>query len=159
MILIGFSAGDTAAERIHQKEHRRLKWREDDMTLTPEQSRLFRHNGFLKLPERLPEAMVACLKATIHRQIEEEVAPIVRDKQGRVVRISNLWDRGAPFQETVTCSQILDPLGSLLGPNIEYVKNRHNHATLRLAGEGSVYFHRDVLQWTRSIVTVIVYLE
>ena len=34
-------------------------------TLTSEQIRLFRHNGFLKLEERLPEETVTELKATI----------------------------------------------------------------------------------------------
>ncbi len=131
------------------------------MKLTPEQVLLFRHNGFLKLPERLPDTIVEKLKALIRRHIREEVAPIVRDREGRVVRISNLWGRDPLFDEVIACPQILDPLEALLGPNIEYITNRHNHATLRLAGEddGTDYPHRDVMQWTRSIVTVLVYLE
>lgn len=129
------------------------------MSLTPEQVRLFRHNGFLKLPGRLSPEVVEELKATILRHIREEVEPIVRDRQGRAVRISNLWDRDPIFRETLTCPQVLDPLESLLGPNIELITNRHNHATLRLAGDGTSYFHRDVLHWTRAIVTVLFYLE
>lgn len=129
------------------------------MSLTHEQTRLFRHNGFLKLPDRLPEEVVVRLKATIWRDIREEVEPVVRDRQGRVVRISNLWDREPIFRETVTSPQVLDPLESLLGPNIELVLNRHNHATLRLAEDGMSYLHRDVLQWSRPIVTVLFYLE
>ncbi len=55
---------------------------------------------------------------------------------------------------------VLDPLESLLGPNIELIKNRHNHATLRLASEDRPErMHRDVRQWSRTIVTVIFYLE
>lgn len=129
------------------------------MTLTPEQVQLFRHNGFLKLPERLPGERVAKLVESIRRQIREEVEPVMRDRQGRVVRISNIWDRDPIFRETVTCPMVLDPLESLLGPNIELIRNRHNHATLRLAGEGTEYYHRDVMQWTRTIVTVLFYLE
>ena len=127
--------------------------------LTPEQIHLFRHNGFLKLPEPLPSDTVAQVKETVWKHIQEEIAPIVRDRQGRVVRISSLWDRGAPFREALTCGQVLEPLEALLGPNIELVTNRHNHATLRLAGEGSSYPHRDVLQWSRTILTVLYYLE
>ena len=55
--------------------------------LTAEQIALFRHNGFLKLPTRLPEETITILKETILSHIEQEVTPIVRDKQGRIVRI------------------------------------------------------------------------
>ena len=129
------------------------------MSLTPEQVHLFRHNGFIKLPRRLPEGMVARIKEAIWRDIEGEVAPVARDKQGRVVRVSKVWERGGVFQEAMTAPEVLDPLEALLGPNIELILNRHNHATLRLAGDGTDYFHRDVLQWSRTIVTVLFYLE
>ncbi len=127
--------------------------------LTPEQVAFFRHNGFLKLPVSLPDAMVAQLKETIWKHIREEIEPVVRDKQGRIVRISNIYGRGTPFREAVVCPQVLDPLESLLGANIELMLNRHNHATLRLAGDGSYYPHRDVLQWSRTILTTLFYLE
>jgi phytanoyl-CoA hydroxylase len=129
------------------------------MSLTSEQFFLFRHNGFLKLPEPLPAEMVTELKETIHRHIREEIAPVVRDSQGRIVRISKLWERQGIFCRALTCPQVLDPLEALLGPNIEMILNRHNHATLRLAGDGMNYFHRDILQWSRAIVTVLFYLE
>jgi phytanoyl-CoA hydroxylase len=129
------------------------------MSLTTEQTRMFRHNGFLKLPDRLPEEVVTRLRDAIWHDIRAEVEPVVRDRQGRVVRLSNLWDRDPIFRETVTSSVLLDALESLLGPNIELIRNRHNHATLRMAGDGSYYLHRDVLQWSRPIVTVIFYLE
>ncbi len=129
------------------------------MSLTSEQIALFRHNGFLKLPERLPNAMVESLKATIRKDIQDAVAPLMRDNQERVVRISQIWDRDPIYREAMTCAQVLNPLESLLGPNIELITNRHNHATLRLADEGANYFHRDILQWSRPIVTILFYLE
>jgi phytanoyl-CoA hydroxylase len=129
------------------------------LSLTPEQVHLFRHNGFIKLPRRLSPERVDRLSEMISRHIRDEVQPVVRDKQGRVVRISNIWDRDPIFRETLTCPEVLAPLEALLGPNIELILNRHNHATLRLAGEGTAYFHRDILQWTRTIVTVLFYLE
>lgn len=127
--------------------------------LTAQQTAFFRHNGFLKLPTRLSEESVEVLKATILAHVAEEVAPIVRDKQGRIVRISNIYQRGTPFREVMLSPEVLVPLEGLLGPNIELVLNRHNHATLRLAGDGSPYPHRDVLQWSRTIITVLFYLE
>ncbi len=129
------------------------------MRLTPEQVQLFRHNGFIKLPSRLSSERVSRLIEAIRHDIRYEVAPVVRDKQGRVVRISSIWDRDPIFRETLTSPELLDSLESLLGPNIELIRNRHNHATLRLAGEGTEYFHRDILQWSRTIVTVLFYLE
>jgi phytanoyl-CoA hydroxylase len=127
--------------------------------LTSEQARFFRHSGFLKLPTCLPSETVGALRETVRRQIAEEVEPVVRDARGRVVRLSSLWERGGLFREVVTCPEVLDPLEHLLGPNIELILNRHNHATLRLADDGTSYLHRDILQWTRSIVTVLFYLE
>jgi ectoine hydroxylase-related dioxygenase (phytanoyl-CoA dioxygenase family) len=134
--------------------------KEDTMALTMEQVRLFRHNGFFKLPGRLPEPMVERLKEAIWRDIRAEVEPVVRNREGQVVRLSNILDRDPIFREAATSVQILDPLESLLGPNIELIMNRHNHATLRTASENtSRGLHRDVRQWSRTIFTVLVYLE
>jgi phytanoyl-CoA hydroxylase len=127
--------------------------------LTPEQVHFFRHSGFLKLPTRLPPETVESLKDTVRAQIDAAVEPVVRDRHGRVVRLSSIWERGGPFREVIACPEVLDPLEDLIGPNIELILNRHNHATLRLADDGTSYLHRDILQWTRSIVTVLLYLE
>ena len=104
------------------------------MGLTHEQVRLFRHNGFLKLKDRLPEETVARLKAAAWKDLREAVAPVVRDKAGQVVRLSNVLDRDPAFREAATHPMVMDPLESLLGPNIEIVRNRHNHIQLRPPG-------------------------
>ena len=57
------------------------------------QIQLFRNNGFLCLPDRLPEEMVENLKTAITEDIDCEVEPISRNKDGRAVRISALMDR------------------------------------------------------------------
>ncbi|MDA0747700.1 MAG: phytanoyl-CoA dioxygenase family protein [bacterium] len=130
------------------------------MSLTPEQVQFFRHNGFLKLPSCLPGNTVDQLRAAILHDIKNEVEPVNRDSEGRIVRISNVVARDPIFLETATHPLVLDPLESLLGPNIELIKNRHNHATLRTAAENRpTGMHRDVKQWTRTIFTVIFYLE
>lgn len=126
--------------------------------LSPGQVWFFRHNGFLKLPNVLPKAQVEMLRATILADVAQESEPVVRDAGGRVVRLSRLLDRDHIFRETVSDERVLTPLTALLGPHIEVVLNRHNHATLNLAGKADT-FHRDVVQWTRGLVTVIFYLE
>ncbi len=130
------------------------------IALTPQEVQLFRHNGFIKLPTRLNDDLVESLKAAALKDIREEVEPVARNKDGRVIRISDLWGRGGIFQETVVCDEILNPLESLLGPNIDFVRNRHNHVYLRdRDSTASLELHRDVRHWSRTIVTVLVYLE
>ncbi len=130
------------------------------MSLTSEQIHLFRLNGFLKLNDRLPGEQVKKLRNAIWRNIREEVEPAVRDTEGRIIRLSGVVSREPVFLETATSPLVLDPLESLLGPNIELITNRHNHATLRLASEDRPErMHRDVRQWSRTIFTVIFYLE
>ena len=89
----------------------------------------------------------------------EVIEPVAR-QNGRIIRISAIWERGGIFRETITCDEILNPLESLLGSNIEFVLNRHNHIYLRDAGSShSLELHRDVRHWSRTIATVLVYLE
>ena len=129
------------------------------MSLPAEQIRLFRHNGFLKLKESLPQQQVAALKAAVDAGIKAAAEPVQRDQDGRVIRLSQILDRDPIFAEAAAAPQVVEPLAALLGPNIEAVKNRHNHATLNLARPGPLHLHRDILQWTRGLVTVIFYLE
>ena len=127
--------------------------------LTPEQAWFFRMAGFVKLPDTLPGETVEALTAAIRDDIAREVQPVVRNRAGRIVRLSNILDRAPIFRDVSTSPLVLDPLEALLGPNIELLRNRHNHATLRLPEPGGDYLHRDVPQWSRGIVTVLFYLE
>ena len=129
------------------------------MKLTPQEVQLFRHNGFIKFPTQLSTAHVEALKTSTLKDMSEAVEPVVR-QDGRIVRISAVWERGGIFRETITCDEILNPLESLLGSDIEFVLNRHNHIYLRDAGTShSIALHRDVRHWSRTIATVLVYLE
>ena len=128
--------------------------------LSPEQIRFFRHNGFLKLPHPLPRETLEDLKAAVWSELTKEVEPIVRGPDGTPVRISQILDRKTTlFRRVAASPAVLDPLESILGPNIEIVKNRHNHATLNLASKNTDRFHRDITQWTQPLATVIFYLE
>ena len=73
------------------------------MKLTSEQVHLFRHNGFLKLKDRLPEEQAKRLRKAIWRNIREEVEPAVRDSEGRIIRLSGVVDRDPVFLQTATC--------------------------------------------------------
>jgi hypothetical protein len=43
--------------------------------LNPEQIRLFRHNGFLKLPHTLPHETIETLKAAVWSELLKEAEP------------------------------------------------------------------------------------
>jgi len=129
------------------------------MALTREQLELFHNNGFLKMPGRFDPAYIEQLKHRIAEDTRNAVEPVVRDAQQRVFRLSQMYDRGGLYRETIEHPLILDTLESILGPNIVFTRNRHNHATLNFAGMRGMRWHRDILQWTRNIVTVILYLE
>jgi ectoine hydroxylase-related dioxygenase (phytanoyl-CoA dioxygenase family) len=83
----------------------------------------------------------------------------VRNAAGRIVRLSDALDRAPIFRQVATSPLVLDPLEDLLGPNIELLRNRHNHLTLRLPDRRAEALHRDVPQWTRGLVTVLFFLE
>ena len=132
---------------------------EGTMKLTAQEIELFRHNGFVKLPSRLPKERVEALKEAALKEIRDEVEPVSR-QDGRVIRISNVWGRGGVFRETIECDEILEPAESILGPNIEFMVYRHIHVYLRDRGsKASLELHRDCRQWSRPILTVMVYLE
>ena len=130
--------------------------------LTTDEIRFFRYNGFLKLPWRLPDALVQRLKDQIDADIEQQVEPLVRDYRGDVMRLSAIWERGAAFQEAMGGAEVVPALESLIGPDVELMLNRHNHLTLRRQDDRtamSMALHRDVTNWSRTICTILFYLE
>ena len=127
--------------------------------LTTYQMNHFRHCGYLLLPTRLPDDVVDGLKAVIRNDIAAEVEPVARNIEGRPVRLSALLNRHPVFQKTGSSDAVVGPLSSLLGPNILMLRNRHNHATMNFRSHKGDDFHRDNVQWSRGLLTVIFYLE
>ena len=78
------------------------------MALSDDQVKLFRHNGFLRLPGRMSEDTVAQLREAIHTDVANEVEPFVRDKNGDVIRLSQVLDRAPIFREVATSPLVLD---------------------------------------------------
>jgi ectoine hydroxylase-related dioxygenase (phytanoyl-CoA dioxygenase family) len=130
--------------------------------LTPDEIRFFRFNGFLKLPWRLPAELVEAIKKQARDDIEQAVEPLVRDYRGDVMRLSAIWERGGAIREALGGAEVVPALQSLLGPDVEYMLNRHNHLTLRRQDDRtamSIELHRDVSNWSRTICTILFYLE
>lgn len=128
------------------------------ISLTPHQISFFRAAGYMRLACPLEEPLVQRLRRKILEHVRKQVPPL-RRLNGHVMRIDNLYDREGIFRETASHPLLLDALESLLGPNIVLTKNRHNHATLNRSGDTPPRLHRDILQWSRGLVTAIIYLD
>ena len=124
-----------------------------------EHERFFRASGYLKLPSLLSESQAEKFYNLLLNDFINEIAPFRRDSQGRINRIANLYPRYNEIQTFFNSGLLIEAVKGLLGPNIELILNRHNHATLNLANANDTRLHRDILQWSRNLVTVITYLE
>lgn len=74
------------------------------------------------------------------------------------VRVDQVLTFDQAFIDAASCAPMIAALIPLLGPNIELIENRHNHLSVfRVSGQDAM--HRDILQWSRSILTVLLYLS
>lgn len=74
-------------------------------------------------------------------------------------KLYGLLDRDVRFRELASHPNLIPSLQNILGPNVVALKNRHNHVSLNRKGETQQRFHRDILNWSRGIVSAIVYLD
>ncbi|WP_187399520.1 phytanoyl-CoA dioxygenase family protein [Micromonospora sp. AP08] len=127
------------------------------------QCTFFQVNGYLVVNDLIPSALIDKVQAAARCEIAEHVRPY-RLVGGSIARLDQLWDRNIVYREVIEHPRLLDAVEDLLGPNIEYLTRRHNHLTLngpkhQVPGRGGAGLHRDSLQWSRPIVTVLVYLD
>jgi ectoine hydroxylase-related dioxygenase (phytanoyl-CoA dioxygenase family) len=133
--------------------------RSEELRLTADEYWFFRHNGFLRLREPIPSRALVSVRGVVEREIAAGTSPLRLNDQGAIKRIDRLVDRDPAVLEILRSPQLRGPLSSLLGPNVFVVLNRHNHATTNRAGDIAYRLHRDIVQWSRPIVTAIVYLD
>lgn len=131
----------------------------EDLRLTADEYWFFRHNGFLRLRHSIPSSALMNMREVVEREIAAERPPLRLNTEGAIKRIDRLIGRDPVVLEVLRSPQLRGPLSSLLGPNVSVVLNRHNHATTNRAAEIAYRLHRDILQWSRPIVTAIVYLD
>lgn len=120
---------------------------------------LFRRVGYLRLEGFFDTETVDTLRSEMDQHIQQRVPPFFEDDAGRIYRLNNLFDRSEVFKRVFKMPKLLEVLQSLLGPNIEFVKNRHNHATMNTRADTHFRLHRDNLQWSRNMVSIIIYLD
>lgn len=128
-------------------------------SLSRQQARFFRDAGYLKLPAVLEPKTLEGLRGAARDLLRDADDPVERGVDGTVVKVLGLIDRGEEFAQLAAAEALIEPLKSLLGPNIEILRNRHNHLTSGEGASGAGRLHRDVLQWSRTIVTALVFLD
>lgn len=127
--------------------------------------RQFRSVGYHKVSDALSDDGVNRLNALLDEEFADP-NPAFRTVYSAGVVATKLYDIlqrpfiGDAIKKELHGSEKLEPvLTSLLGPNVSLTLNRHNHATNNYPGENEVRMHRDVLHWSRNIVSAIVYLD
>lgn len=119
----------------------------------------FLSTGYARIPTQLSEALVSELETAVDALFANPTPPFRVNAQREVSRIDDLFGRDPVFAQALCSDQVLPALRALLGADIEVARYRHNHATLNRAGDQSPRLHRDVQQWSRSILNVFIYLE
>ena len=134
------------------------------MELTEEEIWYFKHNGFRRLPECLPDDLVNRLNAVTDEQIDRMIEPVVWEKRETrtpddVRRLSKIIARAPVYLEAASHSIITEALRGVLGPNIELLTNKHNHIMVRPPGSDSVYWHSGEQPYDHTLITALVYLQ
>jgi len=98
--------------------------------LTEREIGFFRSAGYIRSRGLLDSDRVSRLRRLVDRQFEDKIAPYRVNQAGTICRLDRVIDRDPLFGDTLRLPAVLDPLLSLLGPNVELLRFRHNHATL-----------------------------
>jgi phytanoyl-CoA hydroxylase len=131
--------------------------------LSHNQTRFFRDNGYFRLLKVLEAEETARLRAFMTEVKEaEEARRRAQHDDSQVIKLYGLYGRNPEIVKSlITHPRLVAALKSLLGPNVVFVTNRHNHATVNdsTGTKSEARLHRDILQPTRGLLTVVVYLE
>jgi hypothetical protein len=117
----------------------------------------FQAAGYLRIRGLLDVGQVEHLRDIANRIAEDAFHEHV-GRSPEKTRIDQVVSLDSTYLEVATSDQVLDRLEPILGPNIELVENRHNHVSIYRA-PSTDRLHRDILQWSRSLLTVLVYLS
>ena len=139
--------------------------------LSDAERRSFFHNGFLVLPDYVPEAWLARLRAATRELLERSRSVTQSDgifvlEEGhcaadpRLHRVSSPQDQHPAFWEFMTDSVMTDLAADVVGPDVKF-----HHAKLNVkSGKGTQGFgwHQDIPAWPHtdfSPVTIGVYID
>lgn len=121
------------------------------------QASFFQAAGYLRNPGLIEVGQVERLTAAAYGMASHDTREEV-SRSPDTVRIDQVTMLHSTYLEVASSDRVLNALEPLLGPNIELVENRHNHVSMYRT-QTIDRLHRDVLQWSRTIVTVLIYLS
>jgi ectoine hydroxylase-related dioxygenase (phytanoyl-CoA dioxygenase family) len=121
--------------------------------------RFFDAAGYAKLPDLLPEAIVDRMRSVIDDHFARAVSPYRVNSHGQPCRLDALLERDLVFLDALRHDSVAEALSQILGPTVDVVHNRHNHATLNNRDDIPFRLHRDIQQWSQPLVAVFFYLE
>lgn len=116
----------------------------------------FRREGYLYMP-----SLVGAEDCT--RVLGEFAAtePEARDAMASHAfwRTDAVHERLPSARHLLRDETLLSLLRSILGPNVALITNRHNHITVNAGMSKAGRLHRDILHWSRNVITLIVYIK
>lgn len=125
------------------------------MGLSHQQILHFRQAGYLRVPGVFESDLIADVDDFLVR-----TSGVGAIRSGGQVKLYDFLHRAGEVGRRVVCHPgLIDILTALLGPNVVLTLNRHNQAAMNAPGEAEPRLHRDILQWTRNVVTAVVYLQ
>lgn len=119
----------------------------------------FRRTGFLRARGAVGPELVDRMRHVVLRDLNEKRQPFRTDADRNPIRLDAVSRRDPVFLEALRSPAVNETLGILLGPNVVLLQNRHDHATMNRRGDIPFRLHRDILQWSRPIVTAIIYID
>lgn len=121
-------------------------------------ARHFDFAGYAKLPDPLPAPLVERMRAVVDDHLARAVPPYRVNAHDEPCRLDELLDRDPVFLEALRYGPVATALRDLLGPTVDLVHGRHNHATRNGPGDIPFRLHRDIQQWSQPLVAVFFYL-
>lgn len=119
----------------------------------------FRREGYLRVPSVFKRSQTSAILEMIDNDFEHPTGDYVRNDQGVVVRLSDFVGRREEYLNFALSPAFINLASILLGKDVVLLRNRHNHATRNLGSTKPQRFHRDILSWSRSVLTALIYLE
>lgn len=127
--------------------------------LNHEQSRFYRDQGYYRLLDCFKAEETAEMRTFIREEASknENIDETLNPNR----KLYGLYDRNPELMKRLIGNKALvGALISILGPNVIFVKNRHNHATINnTQGVPAEGMHRDILQPSRGLMTAAIYLQ
>lgn len=122
-------------------------------------ARFFDATGYFKCPDVVPGPVVDQILGLVVDHLDRAVPPFRVNVNGAPCRLDGLVDRDPVILKSLRSPAVAGPLREILGPAVDVVRHRHNHATRNAPGDIPFRLHRDVQQWSQPLVAVFIYLE